>query len=157
MSFDASFWTAAAALGQVVAAAAAVAGLFFLGAQIRAGQRISDIQILQEFTRETTTREFALLHGEDDAQKRRAFIEYLNFLEIYAGAMNGRLLPSISKKLVSDSLSNASATIQTNAVWSEQFADAIRTTSTFEEIGRFLSKNKKAISDKAELFRKQSD
>jgi hypothetical protein len=155
LEFDSNFWTAAAAVGQLVAAASAVAGLFFLGAQVRAGHHISDVQILQEFTRETTARELALLQAETDSHKRRAFVEYLNFLEIYAGAMNGRLLPPVSRKLISDSLSNALATIQTNAAWSEQLFDAIRTTSTFEEIGRFLSENKKIISEKAEAFREQ--
>jgi hypothetical protein len=155
LSFDANFWTAAAAVGQLFAAAAAIAGLFFLGAQVRAGRRVADVQILQEFARETTAREYALVQAEGDAQKQRAFVEYLNFLEIYAGAMNGKLLPSMSRKLIGDSLSNARATIQTNATWSDQFAAAIRTTSTFDEVGRFLSENRKAVSEKADLFRKQ--
>jgi hypothetical protein len=155
MADEASFWEVASAVGQVVAAVAAVGGLFFLAIQIRAARRVSDIQILQEFSKEAICRESELLAACTQERKDQAFVEYLNFLEIYAGALNGGLVPATSRKLISDNVANAIATIQSSSIWSQKLAESIRTPSTYDEIGSFIRKNKREIENRTTLFRSQ--
>ena len=74
----------ALAIGQCVAAAAAILGLAFIGWQVREARKASDIQSLQAFLRDAKEHEHALLKAESPETKDQAFIEFLNFLETYA-------------------------------------------------------------------------
>lgn len=147
MAAEPSVWEIATAVGQIVAGASAVIGLAFVGLQIRASRRAADIQILQEFNRSTVERESAFLNADNDNKKQQAFIEFLNFLEVNAAAFNGELLPSISRKIIRDSLANSIAAIQLAPTWAEKFSDAVRTTSTFDELGRFMKVEKLKIQE----------
>ena len=140
------FWTVAASIAQIVAAAASVCGLYFVGAQIRASNKTADIQALQEFSKQTIEREHRFLNATNAAQKEQAFIEFINFLEMYAAALNGNLVPPVSRKIVSDSVVNSIAAIQMAPAWASKFEDAIRTATTFDELGRFMRSNRPKIN-----------
>ena len=131
--------------------------MIFVGAQIRAAGRTADIKILQEFNRSTIERESAFSNASDDARKEQAFVELLNFLEIYAAALNGGLLPPISRRIVRDSLVNSIAAIQLAPFWSQKFSEAIKTVTTFEELGRFMRDEKEAISAVVNMMTEPSD
>jgi len=146
MAAEPSVWEVAAAIGQVVAAICSVAGLVFVGVQIRTARKVADVQALQEFNRGTRERESALLRAQDATEREQAFIELLNFLETNAAAYNGRLFPSVSRRIVRDNLATSIAAIQFEPVWTDKFSDAIRTTSTFEELGIFMAAEKKTIT-----------
>jgi len=139
-------WEAVAAVGQIIAAAAAVIGLVFVGLQVRAAKRATDLRNLQGFVNSTIERENAFLNAEGNHKKEQAFVELLNFLEINAAAVNGNLLPSVSRKIVRDSLINSVAAIQLEPFWAAQFVNAIRTVATFEELVRFMSTHKNQIA-----------
>ena len=152
-----STWEVATAIGQVLAGGSAVIGLVFVGLQIRAARRTADIQTLQEFNRSTIEREFAFLNADNSNRKEQAFVELLNFLEVNAAAFNGRLLPAVSRKIIRDSLANSIAAIQLAPAWAEKFGDLVRTISTFEELGRFMRTERKAINAIVEMMRKRSE
>jgi chorismate mutase len=145
MAAEPSVWEIAAAVGQVVAAVSSVAGLFFVGVQIRSARKVADIKTLQEFNRGTQERELALLNAQDNIRKEQAFVELLNFLEVNAAALNGNSFPPISRRIVKDSLATSIAAIQIEPAWAGKFSDAIRTISTFEELGLFMRREKKSI------------
>jgi len=139
----------------MVAAGASVVGLVFVGLQIRAARLTADIKILQEFNRSTIEREFAFLNAGDDDRKEQAFVELINFLEINAAAFNGRLLPSVSRKIVRDSLANSIAAIQMAPQWAEKFEDAVRTATTFDELGIFMRAEKATINSVVDEMRRK--
>lgn len=153
MAAEPSVWEIATAIGQALAGGSAVIGLVFVGFQIRAARRAADIQILQEFNRSTIEREFEFLNAHDGNRKEQAFVELLNFLEINAAAFNGGLLPSVSRKIIRDSLANSIAAIQLAPQWAETFGNAVRTVSTFEELGHFMSAEKTTINAIVEMMR----
>ena len=155
MAADPSVWEIVTAVGQMVAAGASVVGLVFVGLQIRAARLTADIKILQEFNRSTIEREFAFLNAGDDDRKEQAFVELINFLEINAAAFNGRLLPSVSRKIVRDSLANSIAAIQMAPQWAEKFEDAVRTATTFDELGIFMRAEKATINSVVDEMRRK--
>ncbi len=139
-------WTEIAAIGQAIAAISAVAGLFFVGFQIRAAHRSSDLQTLQEFFRTATEREHALLESKGrEADQIKAFIEFINFLETYAAAYNKRLLPSVSREQISDKLTESLASIESNSLWSNRLNEAVTGPSALKELMAFRTRHRAEI------------
>ena len=68
----------ASAIGQCVAAVAAVVGLGFIGWQVRQARKGSDLQSLQTFLRDAKEHEHALLRATTAEEKDQAFIEFVN-------------------------------------------------------------------------------
>jgi len=70
-------WAMVAAVGQAIAAVAAVFGLWFVGCQIRYARKTADLQALQQFLKGVTEREDRLLNPDPNGRKQ-AFYEFLN-------------------------------------------------------------------------------
>lgn len=155
MVAEPSGWEIATAIGQILAGGSAVVGLFFVGMQLRAASRATDFQILQEFSRGTMAREDAFLNAPDEDKKNQAFVDFLNFLEIHAAAFNGGLLPTVSRKIIADSLANSVAAIQLTPEWAEKVANAVRTVATFDELATFIRIEKKKIDSIGQMMRQQ--
>lgn len=138
-------WAIVAALGQAVAAACAVGALFFVGVQIRAARKATDLKALQEFLRSAVEREEKLLSAPTTDARVAAFSEFLNFLEVSAAALNGGLFPETSRRMVHEKIRDSLAVIAANSVWQRAFEDAITTSDTFSELKRFRARNCGAI------------
>jgi hypothetical protein len=136
-------WNTIAAIGQAVAAMASVAGLIFVGVQLKASVRASDREALLEFFRDITAGEAALLKS-DDADKVRHFNEYLNLLEAYATAANKGLLPRTSLTTVVDKICESLAVIEAHG-WKTQMDAAITSETTFSELSAFRKRHRKKI------------
>jgi hypothetical protein len=149
-------WTIAAAVGQLTAAIVAAFGLLFVGRQIREARKTADLQALQEFYKGATEREDKLLNTESD-KKKQAFFEYLNFLEVTAAADNNGLFHKATRSIVIDKICTSIAEIQEARCWHDQFCEAVRSSTTFVELGNFMKRNREAINDRVAELQKAAE
>lgn len=117
-----------------------------ISSQMRSARSTSEAQTLGEFL----DRSKALadgLFGVDDSEKRRfAFLDYANFLELYAGLVNARVLHAKAHEIIRHKLISAFAIIETTPDFSALLISGLDTPDTFMEINRFLHKNKSSIN-----------
>jgi hypothetical protein len=125
----------------VLSSLLAFGGLVFAAAQIRQARRTAALQALQEFIRSGNERERAILNAtaSTPAEQHHAFVELLNFLEMYAAAENGKLLVGIAKELVRDKLLDSLAIIDAQARWREVMEKAVITDVNFSHLARFIA------------------
>lgn len=140
-----------------IQALAALFGLCFIGWQVQQARKTSDLGTLQAFLKEVAGHERDILRSETAAQQEESFVAFLNFLEVYAAAFNDGLLAKSSKKVIRLKLISALATIQSLPDWHPKLEDAISSPDTFEEVGKFFKKNKKAISDLSRAMQIRTD
>ena len=143
-----------AAIAAVVAAIAAVLGLRFIGLQIKEARKSSDLLILQALLKDSKEHENALLAANSDDEKNQAFIELLNFLEIYAEAINNGLVPEVSCNFVSQKLRDSLVFIQNAPIFHDKLKNAITSPETFEALRKFMEDNKSEISALLEAHRR---
>lgn len=96
--------------GQLIASAAAVAALGFVGWQIKLARKAADFSTLKNFLRDVKEYQDALLSAAPE-RKDAAFVEFMNFLEIYALALDQKLVPKVSRKLIAQTLCESLACI----------------------------------------------
>lgn len=135
----------ASAIGQCVSALAGVLGLGFIGWQIRAARKSSDLQSLQAFLKDAKDHDAAILKGITLEEKEQAFVEFLNFMEIYSTAVNDNLFAKSSRKMAIDKLVDSIVLIAETEAWHSRFEAAITTDSTFSELRRFMERHRKRI------------
>jgi hypothetical protein len=148
-------WTTVAAIGQVIAAGVAAFGLIFVGRQIRDARKTADLHALREFLRGVTEHEDRLSNPDSNEKKRQAFNEFLNFLEVNAAADNRNLFPKTTRLIV-DKLSTSIAVIQETPGWRGPFCEAVTSSTTFVELGKFMKRNRKAINDRVAELRSKA-
>ncbi|MFZ3325940.1 MAG: hypothetical protein WA231_08645 [Methylocella sp.] len=145
-----------AAIGQVIAAGAAAFGLIFVGCQIRDARKTADLNALREFLRGVTEREDPLLNADSNEKKRQTFNEFLNFLEINAAADNRGLFPKTTRFIVVEKLCTSIAVIQEAPNWHGPFCEAVTSSTTFVELGKFMKRNRKEINDRVAELRSKA-
>ncbi|MBM3552584.1 MAG: hypothetical protein FJX45_12655 [Alphaproteobacteria bacterium] len=150
MTYD---WTAAGAVGQWASAAITLVGFLFVVRQIGIASKTADLQALQEFVRSATEREACLLGADSDQSKQQAFIEFLNFLEMNAAALNGNLFPRTTRSIAVDKLCTSIVVIQEAPSWHKQFSQAVTASTTFAELAKFMKGQRKSIAARAAEFR----
>jgi hypothetical protein len=126
---------------------------FFAGCQMLLARRTSGLQSLQSFDKAATEREAALLEAATDGPRHEyAFNEYMNFLELYAGACNrhllsGSLLTGFARRFVRDRLLDSVVVIERAGHELHIAIDrAIYQPGTFEELRRFAKRNRKRLA-----------
>ncbi|MCF7698240.1 hypothetical protein [Loktanella sp. M215] len=129
------------AFAAILSALAAVIGLGFIGWQIRQARKTSDFTTLQAFLKDAKDCENALM-SDNLGDGRKAFIELMNFLEIYAVALNKGLVPKVSRDVIRLKLCDSLAVIQNAPKWHVVLEEAISSPETFEELQKFMTKNK---------------
>ncbi len=147
-------WEIVSAIGTAAAAVIAALGLGFVGLQIREARKSSDIQALSEFLRGATEREEALLVAQDDAARKRAFLEFANFLEVQAAALNGNLYPRVTREIVREKLWDSLAVIESAEPWFDELMAAKSSPTTFKHLLRFRKKERRRI-DKVKALQEQ--
>lgn len=135
----------ASAIGQCVSALAGVLGLGFIGWQIRAARKSSDLQALQAFLKDAKDHDAAILNGSTLEAKEQAFVEFLNFMEIYSTAVNDKLFAKSSRKMTVDKLIDSIVVIAESSAWHGRFEAAITSATTFSELRRFMARYRKRI------------
>jgi hypothetical protein len=149
-------WARVAAVSQAIAAVAAVFGLWFVGCQIRYARKTADLQALLEFLKGVTEQEDRLLNADQNEKKQQAFNELLNFLEAIAAADNKDLFPKTARSIIVDKLCTSIAEIQEAPAWHDQICEAVRSLTTFVELGKFMKRNRKAIHDRVAELRSKA-
>jgi Mg/Co/Ni transporter MgtE len=144
-----------AAVGQLIAALAAVGGLLFVGRQIRDARKTADLTALFEFLKDITKREDRFLNAAS-GEKRQAFNELLNFLEVTAAADNNNLFHKTTRTIVIDKICTSIAEIQEAPSWHNEICFAVRSSTTFVELRKFMERNRKAISDRVVELRSKA-
>ncbi len=157
-------WEIAGAIASVISALAAAAGLAFLGWQIRAATKSSDLNSLVEFSRAVDEQERALAIAVrdtelDETAKTEAFHSLLNLLEMYAGAHNRRLLQKTSCDFVRDKLLDAHILIEDVPYWRDTRAKAMLNPATFAEWETFVARHRAELTSRrrelAELSKRE--
>lgn len=133
------------AIAESVAAGAAVLALWFIGSQIKQARKTSDLLTLQAFLKDAKEHENALITAKSDEEKNQAFIELLNFLEVYAAALNNKLVPKVSKDFVHQKIRDSIVLIQSAPEWHPLLQGAITSLETFDALSKFMKDNKSEI------------
>jgi len=132
-----------------------VLGLGFIGWQVNEARKASNVNSLLAFLQDVKEHEHALLRGETEEEKDQAFIEFLNFLEAYAAAINGRLFPKVTHKLVREKLIDCIAVITEAKAWYPKLEEAVTSPTTFQCLTQFTSKERTAINSLVSARRRQ--
>jgi hypothetical protein len=135
-------------IAQVVGAVAAASAAIFAGRQMMQARRTAALQSLQEFLKVATERERALLTAAGADAQEHAFVELLNFLEVYAAAHNSSLFGGVSKELVGDKLLDAIILLEQSQQWHPQIEAAITSETTFKYLRKFIASNRTLIQTK---------
>jgi hypothetical protein len=135
-------------IAQVVGAVAAASAAIFAGRQMMQARRTAVLQSLQEFFKVASERERALLTAGNSDEQEQAFVELLNFLEVYAAAHNSRLLGGVSKELVSDKLIDAVVMLEQLPHWHPRIEAAITSDTTFKFLSKFVASNRRTIQSR---------
>lgn len=139
----------AAALSSVVAAI----GLLVSAYQTRQFRRSVSLQALVEFSKAANERERALNLG-DAPTKQHAFVEFLNFLELYAASYNGQLFVGVARELVEDKLIDSLVILECAPEWRTKIEEATTSQIAFKHLGRFMKQHRTTISARCEAYRR---
>jgi len=146
IDFGWSGWVGLGAIGQIAAAAASVIGLFFIWLQIRAARRAADFDHLIHILHEVVVREDALVSAPGPVEKRRAFFEFANLLEVFAAAINHRLLPPAARRVVRGQLVDSLVEIEVASEWHSVLQEGLTSVATWEELAKFVHRERGAIA-----------
>jgi hypothetical protein len=140
-------------LAQVASSVCAAIGLGFAGYQMYTARRTANLQSLQKFYEHAIERERALL-CTDEAERRFAFNEFLQFLELYAFAHNRNLYGDASEELVRHKLADSFNVLNEVKAWHPQIENAIDTSTSMIEFRKFRERHREEIERRAEERRR---
>lgn len=138
-------WSVISAIGTAVSAAVAFVGLPFIGWQLMVARKTADLQSLQTFAKEVREHEENLITAPDAETKKKAFNEFLNLLELNAAALNGKLYPGTTKKIVREKMRDSILVIENSPDWHDEFTEAVTTDTTFSELQKFMKRERRYI------------
>lgn len=137
-------------LAQLTSSIIAAIGLCATAWQMHRTRRGSDLQALQKFFEDANEREAALATSEGDAARTHAFVEFLNFLEIYACAFNKRLIIGRgTRTMVRHKIQDSCIELQKRSAWHPHIENANDRSTTFIELRRFVRRYKREITRRA--------
>jgi hypothetical protein len=150
LSLDDIIKLAPLASATVACAAAFIAAVsaIFAGIQIRLAARTAVVQALQSFNKECQERELAIANADSTEAKEHAFLEFMNFLELYAGILNRNLLRGLARDLVRDRLIDSMIVIERAEGWHDAIDRAIFHTETFGELRRLMNNNRPILEQR---------
>lgn len=147
------------AIAALVAAFAAVVALGFTAYQIRRARLAADLQALTTFFSGVNERERALFDTKtkDEAERRFAFFELLNFLELYAFADNKEMMVEGSRLLIAEKIADSIVAVE-RSEWHHEVRKAITSSDTFNELAEFIARHKDLIKKRRdEADRKEAE
>jgi hypothetical protein len=131
-----------AEIAQIGSSLAATVGLFFTAWQFRRSRRAVTLQHLQEFLKSTFEREAALANAADGEKKRHAFVEYLDFLEVYAAAVNESLFIGVARELVRDKIIDSIVALEHAPEWHVVIENSVTSAITYKYLVHFMVKHR---------------
>jgi hypothetical protein len=146
----------ASALFACVAAFIAAVSAAIACLQIALARRTAVIQVLQTFDKAASDREASLSLAADEVTKDHAFNELMNFLELYAGICNRKLVTGLARQLVQDRLIDSVVVIERAKAWHQAIDDAVFHETTFVELRTFLRRNRKEFDKRRVAAQKRA-
>jgi len=136
---------------------AAAAGLFISAGQFWRNRKAMTLQHLQDFLKSVNERESALdAAAGDSAKKKHAFVEYLNFLEVYSAAANDGLFIGVARELVCDKILDSLVVIQSAPECHQDFQESISSSVTYSHIRSFLHSHRKSFDERKTVAERAS-
>lgn len=133
-------------VAQMAGTVIAAAGLLLTALQLSRTRRTADLQAIQKFSEDANKREATLVDAKSDDERRRAFVEFLNFLELYACAYNnGLVLGNGSKDIVRHKLLDSYIELDGAKEWHPQIAAALDRPTTFSELTKLVTRHRAEI------------
>jgi len=111
------------------------------------------LQHLQDFFKAMNERETALKSAQCDADKVHAFVEYLNFLEIYSAAINGGLFTGTARELVYDKIADSLVILENAPQWHDQIEKSRTSHVTYKHILKFMERERRELSTRRTVAR----
>lgn len=90
-------------------------------------------------------REAALAAAEDEPARLHAFVEYLNFLEVYSAAANDGLFIGVARELVCDKIIDALVILDAAPEWHQQIENSISSGVTYSQMRTFLRRSQRTF------------
>ena len=116
--------------------------------QMSRTRRSSDLLALQKFHEEASKRESALTEAKSTGEEawRHAFIEFLNFLEVYACAYNNRLIIGRgSKDIIRHKLEDCFIEVEAAKDLHPHIAAAVDRATTFAELKKLIRDHRNEV------------
>jgi hypothetical protein len=145
----------ASALVACAAAVIALGSAMFACIQMRLARRTAVLQVLQTFDKAATDRESALALANAN-EKEHAFNELTNFLELYAGVCNRKLVTGLARNLIRDRLIDSVVVIERAEPWHKTIERAVFHETTFAELGKFQKRNRKRFEKRRQGAEKRA-
>lgn len=100
-------------------------------------------------------REAALAVAKDDlAKQRHAFVEFMNFLEIYAAAINASLLVGVAREIVEEKIVDSLVELTNAPQWHDDIEQSMRSSTTYMHLRKFNRKRRSSIKFQADAAEK---
>jgi hypothetical protein len=135
------------AYAQIVSSGGAAIGLLFTAWQFWRSRKTTTLQHLQDFFKAVIEREAALAHTTDD-KKRHAFVEYLDFLEVYSAAVLDGLFIGVAKELVRDKLIDSIITLEGAEQWHGIIEGSVTSVITYKYLRLFIAKHRNILASR---------
>ena len=119
-------------------------GLAFTALQFGRARKAACLQALQQFSKDANEREAALAGSRPENQEH-AFVEFLNFLEIYSAAENSRLLTGTAREIVRDKLIDSLCILEKYTHWHPIIENAVITKNNLKHVKLFMSRNRRLL------------
>ena len=116
-------------------------GLFINAVQYWRGRKLSTLQHILDFFKSTNEREASLADAQDENARRHAFVEFLNFLEIYSAAVNSNVFAGVADELVRDKLIDTIDVLESFPQWHHEVAKSKTSATTYKQLARFIKRN----------------
>jgi hypothetical protein len=132
---------------QVAGTFAAAAGLFVNAWQFWRNRKATTLQHLQELFRTMNEREAALSEAKGDEPKYiHAFVEFLNFLEIYSAALNTNLFIGAAREIARDKVLDSIVALDSMPHWHGEIENSITSGVTYKHISLLMRRERRVIA-----------
>jgi hypothetical protein len=128
-----------------IAASIAAVGLFLTWRALVAQRRSTDLGTMLALASLAREAEARVSTAEDLEKRQQELVNYLNFLEVYAAAVNERLLEEVTMNLARDRIVNDLAILSVSADARERVKCSITSSETFSHIQKFWKNNRVSI------------
>jgi hypothetical protein len=117
---------------------------------MRNAVRVATLQSLQEFFKTVLDRERAVRDAKTLEEREYSFNEYMDCLELYAGAYNARLLRKLTREIVRDKIIDVVVVLELLPESRAQVEKAINSPAVYSHLYAFVKSHRTTITSRLE-------
>ena len=155
---EAQIWSAYAEIASSIVAVFGFPFIFYQLLQTRKSivdtNSNNDLEMIFSFLNSVKDYERILLQESDAGKKNAAFIDYMNFLEACAAALNEQKFQELTRKMVHEKVATSLSIFWAREEYRTKISSAITSPDTFEELRKFIENNKSTIVSLADSLQK---